>query len=167
MEHNVLVPIENIKFYSHFNFPKHPHFGISKIDNFVRAKLRQMLRPGGEKTLEKKAFQLPHLTARKPVVSKSSRKHLARTFLCSFWVRGLVFLTGTWKRSQLRKILLPLLLTSMKFRTSGHEETSLFFHLKPLHFRRKRTVEATRSSEKRLRFDVRHMIIFILAAFYK
>ena len=105
MEHNVLVPIENIKFYSHFNFPKHPHFGISKIDNFVRAKLRQMLRPGGEKTLEKKAFQLPHLTARKPVVSKSSRKHLARTFLCSFWVRGLVFLTGTWKRSQLRRRL--------------------------------------------------------------
>lgn len=62
MEHNVLVPLENIKCYSHFNFPKHPHFGISKIANFVRAKLRQMWRPGGEKTLEKKAFQLPHLT---------------------------------------------------------------------------------------------------------
>jgi len=58
-------------------------------------------------------------------------------------------------------------LYEVKFRTSGHEETSLFFHLQPLRFRRKRTVEVACSSEKRLRFDVRRMIIFILAAFYK
>ena len=103
------------------------------------------------KTPEKKASQLPHLKARKTVLSKSSRKHPARTFLFSFWVRGMVLLN--WGMEKIPTASPSADLYVVKFRTSGHEETSTFFHLQPFYFRKKRMVAAAWSSEKSLKFN--------------
>lgn len=51
------------------------------------------------------------------------------------------------------------------FRMSEHQETSTFFHLQPRHFRKGGMVEEAWPSEKSLRFDIRHTLIFISTDF--
>ena len=104
-----------------------------------------------QKTLEKKASQLPYLKVRKPIVSTSSIKHPARTlFSTPFGFKRQRFLKWCVEKILKQKDTASpsTNLYVENFRMLELDETSAFFHLQPLHFRKERIVEAAWSSER-------------------